>query len=358
RISTPQVDLLEFATRFYGEKSFRRKDQIIRGTTKGLKTSFVVPFSETEGRLDPPYYFWRYQASGLLAGLTPLRSFIEESGERFKPTSDDELDREYAMVSVSSDGKVTLNEYVRGETFSTNYRPKRVHHNDFVYNPMRANIGSIGLVPKALDGCLASPDYVVFRCKKGNPNFLIHLLRTPFYRMYIDVVSTGSIRDRLYLRELMEMRVPNVSRSEQATISEIMRRTEEELLQLYDKAAGYRAAAVGRLHDLVEASGAMCEDRSDLRAAFSKLAAQWHRETGPFSSVSKKVKHPAYQAIIHMGKGAVPFILEELRVRPAHWFAALKEITNEEPPGLRSGSSFNTTAAAWLEWGLKRGYIK
>ena len=45
-----------------GYKSYRRKDQTIRGTTKGLKTAFVVPFSQTEGRLDPPFYLWRYQS--------------------------------------------------------------------------------------------------------------------------------------------------------------------------------------------------------------------------------------------------------------------------------------------------------
>ena len=74
------------------------------------------------------------------------------------------------MISVSSDGKITLNEYVRGEDFT--YRPKRVHHNDFVYNQMRINIGSIGLVPKELDGSLASPAYVVFRSNKYKPEFL------------------------------------------------------------------------------------------------------------------------------------------------------------------------------------------
>jgi type I restriction enzyme M protein len=155
KISHPDVDLLDFANRFYGDKSYRRKDQTIRGTTKGLKTAFVVPFSQTEGRLDPPFYLWRYQASRLLAVLSPLGDTIEEVSERFSPESDDELDSEYPVISVSSDGKITLNEYVRGEDFT--YRPKRVHHNDFVYNQMRINIGSIGLVPKELDGSLASP---------------------------------------------------------------------------------------------------------------------------------------------------------------------------------------------------------
>jgi type I restriction enzyme M protein len=167
------TNLFEFANRFYGDKSFRRKDQTIRGTTKGLKTAFIVPFSETVGRLDPPFYLWRSQANRLLAALAPLGDDVEEVRARFSPKDDDDLDREYPMISVSSDGKVTLNDYVRGESFGPHYRPKKVRHNDFVYNPMRANIGSIGLVPKELDGSFASPGYIVFRSRRLKPEFLL-----------------------------------------------------------------------------------------------------------------------------------------------------------------------------------------
>lgn len=168
-ISRPDVDLFEFATRFYGDKSFRRKDQTIRGTVKGLKTSFVVPLSETEDRLDPPFYLLRYLAGDMISSLTPLADSIQEIRDIFQPRTEDELDREYSMISVSSDGKITLNEYVRGETFKSSYRPKIVRHNDIVYNPMRVNIGSLGLVPEELDDSLTSPDYVVFRFKRNEP---------------------------------------------------------------------------------------------------------------------------------------------------------------------------------------------
>lgn len=354
-ITRPDTDLFEFANRFYGDKSFRRKDQTIRGTTKGLKTAFVVPFNETEGRLDPPFYLWRYQASRLLATLLPLGDSIEEAGERFSPKTDDDLDREYPMISVSSDGRVTLNEYVRGESFGPNYRPKKVRHNDFVYNPMRANIGSIGLVPKELDGSLASPDYKVFRSKKLKPEFLLNLLRAPFYRMYIDVVSTGSIRDRLHPRDLRKMRVPEVSRSEQVVVSEIVRRTEDELRRLQEDAVNQRAVATGRLHKLVNASAALASDTENLEAAFATLADQWRRETAMYSSIQKKVEHLAYQKIIAMGEDAVPLILRELEARPAYWFAALKAITKASPTGIGSGLKQATTT--WLRWGKKQGYI-
>ena len=360
-ITRPDVDLFEFAARFYGDKSFRRKDQIIRGTTKGLKTAFVVRLSETEDRLDPPYYLWRYQAGDLVEALSPLGGLIEEVKERFRPKTDDELDREYPFISVSSDGKVTLNEYKKGEDFARdfkpNYKPKRVRHKDIVYNPMRANIGSIGLVPKELDGGLASPDYIVFRSKKLNPEFLLNLLRSPFYRMYIDVVSTGSIRDRLYFSELQKMRLPQVLAPEQAAVSELVRRTEQELQRLLDEVAEQKAGVTGRLHRLVHVSGAYNAVGSNVEAAFKALAEQWYRETGRYSSISKKMKHPAYQKIIALGDAAVPLILCELGEKPAHWFAALKEITHHSPVKSDEAADVKRAAAAWLKWGKEHGYL-
>jgi type I restriction enzyme M protein len=356
-IARPDVDLFDFANRFYGDKSFRRKDQTIRGTIKGLKTAFVVRFSETEGRLDPPFYLWRSQAGPLLAAPSPLGNTIEAASESFSPKTDDDLDREYRMISVSSDGKITLNEYVRGESFTPNYRPKKVRYNDFVYNQMRVNIGSIGLVPKELDGSLASPAYVVFRSKKMKPDFLLNLLRSPFYRMYIDVVSTGSIRDRLYFRDLQKMRVPEVDLAEQSVVSEIVRRTDEELQRLQDDGSAQKAVATSRLHSLIDAAGALRFDQENLEATFAAFANQWRRETAMFSSISKKVKHPAYRKIIAMGDAAVPLILRELRDHPAYWFGALKAITHTSPVGRGEHFNLEQATVAWLDRGRQRGFL-
>jgi type I restriction enzyme M protein len=355
-ISRPDVDLFEFASRFYGDKSYRRKDQTVRGTVKGLKTAFVVNLKDTEDRLDPPFYLFRYQAGDLINSLSPLDGTIEESKTRFRPTTEDELDSEYPMLSVSSDGKVTLNEYVRGESFTRLYRPKKVRYNDFIYNPMRANIGSIGLVPEELDGSLTSPDYVVFRSKKLNPEFLLSLLRSPFYRMYIDVVSTGSIRDRLYFPNLREMRVPKVDTTEQAVVAEMIRRTESEMEKLLEELAAQKAKGVNRLHRLVDASGVQAAQSS--KAVFTVLADQWKRETGMFSSMSKKIQHPAYQKIIALGESAVPLILHEMEERPGHWFAALEAITKTSPIPASARVDVSRATAAWLRWGKEHGYVE
>jgi putative addiction module CopG family antidote len=64
------------------------------------------------------------------------------------------------------------------------------------------------------------------------------------------------------------------------------------------------------------------------RKEFTVLAEEWARATRHLSLVQKKIIHPAYFRIVGMGEAAVPLLLEALRDRPAHWFAALQAIAN------------------------------
>jgi hypothetical protein len=108
----------------------------------------------------------------------------------------------------------------------------------------------------------------------------------------------------------------------------------------------------------ISGSGALAADSNEnLESMFATLAEQWRQETAMFSSISKKVKHPAYQKIIAMGDDAVPLILREMRARPAHWFNALKSITGTSPAGEREGFNVDQATAAWLKWGKQRGLL-
>lgn len=353
-IVSPDVDLFEFATRFYGEKSFRRKEQTVRGTVKGLKTAFTVELSETVDRLDPPFYFWRSQSAATLKVLHPLGDKVVEVKDRLRILTEDDKDREFTYASVSSDGSVTLDSIVRGEEFATTYKPKKVSPQDFIYNPMRINIGSIGLVPDAKD-VITSPDYVVFRAKGINPNYLLTLLRSPFYRMYIDVITTGSIRDRLYFDDLQTIRIPDATKGEQTLLAEFGRRVDEESRQLFNEIRIHRTRVTERLHDLVREAGATSEE-VPVKEAFGLLAEKWKRETAIVSSVTKKLRHPAYRKIVALGEEAVPMILAELARRPDHWFAALEEITGENPVPVADRKVLTKAVDAWVEWGASKGF--
>jgi hypothetical protein len=94
----------------------------------------------------------------------------------------------------------------------------------------------------------------------------------------------------------------------------------------------------------------------DLEDRFRQLAAEWRRDVGPLSSVSKIVQHPAYQAIIALGRDAVPLILQDLERQPDHWFAALRAITGAEPIPPEDRGRMDRMAAAWVRWGKEHGF--
>jgi hypothetical protein len=100
------------------------------------------------------------------------------------------------------------------------------------------------------------------------------------------------------------------------------------------------------------------EKPGDVEARFQEHANRWHKETGSLSSVSKKLNHPAYLAVIAMGEPVLPFLLRELRDRPALWFEALKAITGQTPVPVGDQSNPRRAREAWLKWGQEKGLIK
>jgi hypothetical protein len=89
-------------------------------------------------------------------------------------------------------------------------------------------------------------------------------------------------------------------------------------------------------------------------ARYRQYADIWYEDTQLTSSLQDKVLHPAYLRIIGMGTAAVPFILRDLRDRPAQWFVALASITDDDP--VRLGDSFVVATKKWLRWGSQHGY--
>ncbi len=267
-LSRPDVDLIEFAKANYDEKPLRRADQIVRGTQKGFKTSFIVRLSETEDRLDPPFFLMRYQAGKMIETFKPVA--VKNAGKRFRPETDDEKDKEYPILSVTNDGKVSLNEYVKGEDFTQSY--KRVQAGDIAYNPYRVNIGSIGVVPKELDGGYVSPAYVVFRSTEYDPQFLVNLLRSPFYKLYIDVVSTGSIRDSLSYDLLETIRVPHVDENKQKRINQDLFSAGEKIEELLRGMDAQKEGIIEVMHSLLAVTGENQNHLEDFNAVIKRAS--------------------------------------------------------------------------------------
>jgi hypothetical protein len=91
-----------------------------------------------------------------------------------------------------------------------------------------------------------------------------------------------------------------------------------------------------------------------VRERFEMLARQWHDETALLSSTTKRIMHPAYQAIIGLGPEVVPILIEELKERPNYWFWALKAITGEDPVNPRDRGNLDKMSRAWIDWAEHR----
>jgi hypothetical protein len=90
--------------------------------------------------------------------------------------------------------------------------------------------------------------------------------------------------------------------------------------------------------------------------AFSRLARTWAQETGALSNVRQIAMHSCYQAIIGLGKEAVPLMLSDLQNHPRHWFWALHAITRANPVPAEARGNLLRMTEAWVTWGQKNGY--
>ncbi len=95
-----------------------------------------------------------------------------------------------------------------------------------------------------------------------------------------------------------------------------------------------------------------------LARRFQSLAKTWREETRYLSSVHDMVLHPAYQQIIGMGRDALPFLFEELKRQPDHWFWALHAITGEDPVPPEEKGNLGAMIRRWLHWGAANGWVR
>lgn len=83
---------------------------------------------------------------------------------------------------------------------------------------------------------------------------------------------------------------------------------------------------------------------------FQELKEWWVDDTAYLSSPIQKAMHPAYQRIIGGGKESLPFIIEDLKEGPDHWFWALKSITGADPIPKEHEGRMELMAEDWIKW--------
>jgi type I restriction enzyme, S subunit len=110
-------------------------------------------------------------------------------------------------------------------------RYKLIEQGMFAYNPMRLNIGSIGYCSQDFQPGLVSPDYVVFECnpKKLDPDFLNYYINSPAWIEWTAKAGVGSVRMRIYYKELARLPILLPPVAEQCAIADVLSKLDDTI---------------------------------------------------------------------------------------------------------------------------------
>jgi hypothetical protein len=96
----------------------------------------------------------------------------------------------------------------------------------------------------------------------------------------------------------------------------------------------------------------------DPETRFRTLLVRWRRENEFVSSIDEMAEGRAWQAIVAMGRDAVPFLLREIETdQPAFWGLALRLILKDGPTIEAADAADHTgrVREAWRNWARERG---
>ena len=94
-----------------------------------------------------------------------------------------------------------------------------------------------------------------------------------------------------------------------------------------------------------------------LKQRFNRLRDAWREESFFSSKHGAMLSSSAYLSIIAMGKDALPFIFNEMRQQPEHWFIALNAITGINPVKKENRGDINAMTQDWLNWAVQHRYV-
>jgi type I restriction enzyme, S subunit len=160
-------------------------------------------------------------------------------------------------------------------------RYQRIERNWFAYNPMRVNVGSIGLADDDSKTGFTSPDYAVFSCREGlDPHYLLHFLKSDYGLEAIARNCSGAVRKRLYYSGLASIELPVPSLDEQRAVVARIHGISETIRLIRDENSDR--------HDLPQLKQAILQE-----AIQGKLTADWraaHPDVEPASQLLHRIQ--------------------------------------------------------------------
>jgi type I restriction enzyme S subunit len=185
----------------------------------------------------------------------------------------DGLSTKSVMGVTKAEGIVPMEERLIASDIA---RYKVVQKDWFAYNPMRLNIGSIARWQGDSD-ILVSPDYVVFQCSKGlgseiAPAYLDHFRQSGAWEKFVTEGGDGSVRVRIYYKDLARLQVTLPSLAEQKKIADCLTSLDEVIAAQGRKVAALKAQKRGLMQQLFPREG---ETRPRLRFPEFRDAPEW-----------------------------------------------------------------------------------
>lgn len=185
--------------------------------------AFAVWFRDF-ARWDVKFFSSRLNSKYPLVSLQP---FIKEHNEKINPFEFPE--NTFRILGVNNTGGVFHAYDTLGKKINQPY--KKVSGGDFVYNPYRVNVGSIGIVSEELGGNFISPAYVVFSVDQSRiiPKLLELILKSKWFNPRLRASTAGSVRQNLTFDLLGTLEIPLSPRSIQQAIVNRWQNAQEEI---------------------------------------------------------------------------------------------------------------------------------
>ena len=144
-----------------------------------------------------------------------LGNVIEETNKKNKEVNSN-------IFSVSNEkGLISSQDYFTDSVHSDDLsKYKVVSNNDFVFNPSRLNVGSIGINDTFKEGCVSSA-YKVFKIinKKILPEYLFHFIKSKEFLRNLKLSAAGTSRRSIDIDDLNKFEIPVLSKEIQNKIS-------------------------------------------------------------------------------------------------------------------------------------------
>lgn len=162
----------------------------------------IIQYRELE-RWDVKYFSSRIMSQYPLVSLV---DFVTEHNEKIRPF--ESPDETFKILGVNNVEGIFHAYNALGKEINQPY--KKVSAGDFVYNPYRINVGSIGWVPPEHDGAYISPAYVVFSVDRSVilSEVFWFILKSDFFNQTLRAATAGSVRMNLTYPLLETLKIP------------------------------------------------------------------------------------------------------------------------------------------------------